>query len=134
MFGCLLLYHCIVSCHGIFSPPTHHESPYMEKKYTVAFNSTWANETYLEKLTNLNGLAHDLVDNFDNRTFDTSSLSELEGLQSDMNTLHVRLEDLHQLDMNRTDHSQTATEHTDQLYLDTINTIIKFNEIVSKLL
>uniref|UniRef100_A0A1B6GCF7 Uncharacterized protein n=1 Tax=Cuerna arida TaxID=1464854 RepID=A0A1B6GCF7_9HEMI len=134
MLSCLMLCQSIISCHGIFTAPKHHESPYMEKKYTIAFNGTSTNETYLEKLTSLNELAHGLVDNFDNRTLDTSSLSELEALQNDMNLLHVRLEDLHQMEMNRTDHSQTSSDQTEQLYLDTINTIIKFNEIVSTLL
>jgi hypothetical protein len=124
----------IVTCDGIFSVPKHHETPYIEEKYTTSLtvNST-VNGTLVGKLNHLNKLAHSLVAKFTKNSIENCTAEELEKLQNDMNSLHRELEEFHFIESKK-DKLEMSTNKTTNLYLDTINTIIKFNEIVTKLI
>lgn len=133
MLSVVLFYQCLVSCGGIFSVPKHHESHYMEEKYTIAFgkNST-VNDTLVNHLNHLNKLAHRLVSKFTKYHIENCTSEELDTLQHEMNSLHYKLEEFHFIEMNQT-HNEVSNQ-TRSLYLDTINTVIMFNEVVTKLI
>lgn len=137
MFGFLMIFQQgLFPVNAIFPVPKHHESPYMDEKYTIPlennFNLT-QNETFTEKLSHLHRLATSLVGTFNNRSIRQFSDTQLNEIQNNMNTLHHKLDELH-VKGNQEDGLQFSDNSTKQLYLDTVFAVIKYNEIVTKLL
>lgn len=136
MFGCLIIVQlCVFPSNAIFSKPKHNESQYTDKQYSTpsenSFNLT-QNETFIEKLQLVHKLAHSLVDTFNNRSVERFSSTQLEEIETNMHTLHSKIDEL-KVDIKR-EGLQLSSNSTNQLYLDTMHAIIKYNDIVTKLL
>lgn len=132
MILAFIFFQFIYPSKGIFSVPKHHETPYVDEKYTTPFEKNSTNGTLLEKITYLNKLAHKLVNKL---TIDIENCTSKEfvGFQDDLDLLHDKLEEFHFIESNKTENSVWSNK-TASLYLDTINTVIKFNEIVTRLI
>lgn len=98
------------------------------------FNST--DETiFIKNLSQLHKLAQGLVETFNNRSIERFSSTQLECIQNNMTTLHHKMAELKIRGTKEDVETMHLTSNgTKQLYLDTILALIKYNEIVTKLL
>lgn len=136
MFGCLIILQlCMFPSNAIFSKSKHHESQYMDKKYSIplenSFNLTKKETLFIEKLQHIHELAHCLIDTLNNTSVEFSSI-ELEEIETNKDILNDKIQEL-KIEV-RHDGLQLSRITSQQLYKDTIDAIIKYSKIELKLL